>query len=206
MKGNSTFITKISRAMVAVGLMIGSTVASASFVSALPAAQTVLDTDATVTVDLQATALVNSFGGAIDVTWDSNLLSLNLANVLIANGASGLAGPWDPTFLFESEGDNSTPGSLIGLAFGTQTFPTPDPVNGDQPIARLIFDVVGNAGTTDILLANNPLGWSPALTEPYVPGEVTVEASVSPVPVPAAVWLFGSGLLGLVGVARRRRA
>ncbi|MAT65885.1 MAG: hypothetical protein CMN57_09595 [Gammaproteobacteria bacterium] len=30
--------------------------------------------------------------------------------------------------------------------------------------------------------------------------------STSAVPVPAAVWLFGSGLLGLVGVARRRRA
>lgn len=26
-----------------------------------------------------------------------------------------------------------------------------------------------------------------------------------PVPVPAAVWLFGSGLIGLVGIARRRR-
>lgn len=30
-------------------------------------------------------------------------------------------------------------------------------------------------------------------------------ADVTVVPVPAAVWLFGSGLIGLVGVARRRR-
>ena len=29
---------------------------------------------------------------------------------------------------------------------------------------------------------------------------------VSAVPVPAAVWLFGSGLLGLIGIARRRAA
>jgi hypothetical protein len=28
----------------------------------------------------------------------------------------------------------------------------------------------------------------------------------TPVPIPAAVWLFGSGLLGLVGVARRKKA
>ena len=31
-------------------------------------------------------------------------------------------------------------------------------------------------------------------------------AATSAVPVPAAVWLFGSGLLGLVGVARRKAA
>ena len=29
---------------------------------------------------------------------------------------------------------------------------------------------------------------------------------VSAVPIPAAVWLFGSGLLGLIGVARRKKA
>jgi len=28
--------------------------------------------------------------------------------------------------------------------------------------------------------------------------------NVGAVPVPAAVWLFGSGLLGLIGVARRK--
>jgi len=32
----------------------------------------------------------------------------------------------------------------------------------------------------------------------------TIDIGVSAVPVPAAVWLFGSGLLGLVGVARRK--
>lgn len=28
---------------------------------------------------------------------------------------------------------------------------------------------------------------------------------VTPVPIPAAVWLFGSGLLGLIGIARRKK-
>ena len=35
-------------------------------------------------------------------------------------------------------------------------------------------------------------------------GPMTVTASA--VPIPAAVWLFGSGLLGLVGIARRKKA
>lgn len=33
----------------------------------------------------------------------------------------------------------------------------------------------------------------------------SIEGNVSTVPVPAAVWLFGSGLLGLAAVARRRK-
>ena len=35
---------------------------------------------------------------------------------------------------------------------------------------------------------------------------VLMVESVEPVPVPAAVWLFGSGLIGLVGIARRKKA
>jgi len=32
------------------------------------------------------------------------------------------------------------------------------------------------------------------------------DGNISTVPVPAAVWLFGSGLIGLVGIARRKKA
>ena len=38
-------------------------------------------------------------------------------------------------------------------------------------------------------------------------GDITsVIAAAAPVPVPAAAWLFGSGLIGLIGVARRRQS
>jgi hypothetical protein len=30
--------------------------------------------------------------------------------------------------------------------------------------------------------------------------------AVTPVPIPPALWLFGSGLLGLVGIAKRKKA
>ena len=48
----------------------------------------------------------------------------------------------------------------------------------------------GNPGNSGVMTFN-------------VAGE-TFLVDVQSVPVPAAVWLFGSGLLGLVGVARRR--
>jgi hypothetical protein len=40
----------------------------------------------------------------------------------------------------------------------------------------------------------------------YYFDNVVIEADIAAVPVPAAVWLFGSGLVGLVGVARRKKA
>ena len=36
--------------------------------------------------------------------------------------------------------------------------------------------------------------------------DTEISFSASPVPIPAAVWLFASGLIGLVGIGRRRRA
>ncbi|MCK4823198.1 VPLPA-CTERM sorting domain-containing protein [bacterium] len=34
---------------------------------------------------------------------------------------------------------------------------------------------------------------------------MTIPEGVAPVPVPAAVWLFGSGLIGLIGMAKRSK-
>ena len=34
---------------------------------------------------------------------------------------------------------------------------------------------------------------------------ILVEFSPNPVPVPAAIWLFGSGLLGVIGIAKRKK-
>ena len=57
------------------------------------------------------------------------------------------------------------------------------------------------------------VGGNPMIAGPFVGDNanfditsMTVTSVVSAVPVPAAVWLLGSGLLGLVGVARRKRS
>jgi len=59
---------------------------------------------------------------------------------------------------------------------------------------------VGDSFTLDYA-ANVPSG--PFLGFFYT---LRLEGTVAAVPVPAAVWLFGSGLIGLAGVARRRKA
>lgn len=64
-------------------------------------------------------------------------------------------------------------------------------------------------GTTDVSdLSGVPVSTTYSngrwLVDPTL-GKVSYVGTVSAVPVPAAVWLFGSGLLGLVGVSRRRK-
>ena len=78
--------------------------------------------------------------------------------------------------------------------------------NGNEDIAVLaIFDCNDVAGTCTGVNTNPDQGMQ---TGPFVGAAPAFngQGNLSAVPVPAAVWLMGSGLLGLVGVARRRKA
>jgi hypothetical protein len=134
-------------------------------------------------------------GGGLEITWDSSVVDLQggLAGVNITfAGDQFFAGP--PVL---------GAGSLtldLGSFFG-------DP-NVDFPIAELTFDAVAPGVTTTVIDVSLSNVWADYdaiidMTPTGIGSTITV-TSTAVVPVPAAVWLFGSGLLGLVGVARRR--
>ena len=99
------------------------------------------------------------------------------------------------------------------LDIGNDRFFSDTALNGDAADHMLAYQGTGD----NIQIATNAAGdWTPneyVLAWEDVTGGaadfdyndmVMIVESVQPVPVPAAVWLFGSGLIGLVGVARRR--
>jgi len=74
----------------------------------------------------------------------------------------------------------------------------------------MLNPVTGAAPFTDDSIAGSPLIDGPFpgfhVNLDIGSGNSLTVLSVSNVPVPAAVWLFGSGLLGLIGMARRKKA
>lgn len=67
---------------------------------------------------------------------------------------------------------------------------------------------VGGIATVNTIDANSwELTWSHIQADgPFLGTTTHMTMVISQVPLPAAVWLFGSGLIGLIGVARRKQS
>lgn len=103
---------------------------------------------------------------------------------------SGFGAKWRNKSVFDST-------ALVGESLGF-FFLTPSSTAGLSKASVTQFaSTEGNA--TWMLDGNGNLSY-------HVPAPVVVTPPPAPVPVPAALWLLGSGLIGLVGVARRKSA
>ena len=144
------------------------------------AASYIFSSDATATLDL-------SFAGSLFDVADVDLTMLFVGDL----GHSGTI-----TLLGGSLGGSSTP---FSIASG-ENYTGYDSVQGGIAYS-IYFDTLslnslfGSGTFTGVNLSIGGASAAPSLV-----------GTTAVVPVPAAVWLFGSGLLGLVGVARRQRS
>ena len=132
-------------------------------------------------VDLMANIPDPVLGWGLDVDFDTSIV--RRAGVTVGS-------QWSPATAADGDG-------LAGLAF-------PLPISGDNVLlAELSFDALAQGVTA--LEASATLG---DLTEGFALASggfaevIYTPGSAAVVPIPAAAWLFGSGLLGLVGIAR----
>jgi hypothetical protein len=88
----------------------------------------------------------------------------------------------------------------FGLNPNLAAFIGPGTFGVDLSISSFITDC-GPSGTTTIIPTTNCFSHSENWS-----GNFSFVYEYNPVPVPAAGWLFGSGLIGLIGVARRKKA
>ena len=143
---------------------------------------------------------------------DSGAISLSLERSGFPNFFSYLDNSiWnvDNSATIAGQGDATT-GSLDVLTSGTDSNWTPG-TPGTAANSGTGSDLTGGAGTwtgTVVNFGNVGAAWTAFDGTPYSEKfDITVNGvEAPPIPVPAAVWLFGSGLLGLVGVARRKKA
>ena len=97
--------------------------------------------------------------------------------------------------------------TFSSLDFGFNIIPSTVDVPPDAGTLTVNWVVPTSANTYDVsFMWTHVFPWDPLDTGPDAPYHVYLEGTMttSLVPIPAAIWLFGSGLIGLIGLARRK--
>jgi len=139
---------------------------------------------------VEGTTYTGTYGGSLIVSWNPSVLTLT--------GVPTITFPGDQFFAGPSVVDNTAGSVSFSVA---SFFDVAETANFG--IADLNFEAIG-LGLTDIGIYR-PDNWAinglAADSNPtLIPGSVNV------VPIPGALWLLGTGLVGLVGLNRRRRS
>jgi hypothetical protein len=143
------------------------------------------------------------------VNGTTSLKNANLQAGILTNGQ-------EITVKFDAKADLSTGGQLNLLLFSEFSGGGANLVLNQVLFPGSVWQeysfVTNMAATGDVgggfTVEFNPVcgagGCNPASTV-WI-DNLEVLADVNAVPVPAAVWLFGSGLVGLIGIARRKKS
>lgn len=172
-----------------------------------------------------AVTYVEDFSGDPFSSWESGWLGLNsniqnYYGIGSENGPAGPGGPGDRA-LWITDGDSEPRnGETVDIIFentfglSLTSFSIDMDTYVDTSIqvydgsGGILLDVAAdqNAGYQNFSVASaNGISGFSLFSSNQIEGNTAIDnVIVTAVPVPAAVWLFGSGLLGLFGVAGRR--
>ena len=196
----NTKLTKLASGILAVGGLLMASQANAATISVIPTSNSIAVGDTVgLTVHGDFSGESTTLGGGVLLSWDSAQLQLigDIATNTAAINASLGSNGWTPV---------NPDGSSVVVTANSVTVDV-----FDFSFTKSVFDIfslslvaVPPPSSSVLAIAASPIssltgGWEGrAIT--YTGAEIAVGA----VPVPPAVWLFGSGLIGLVGIARRR--
>ncbi len=154
-------------------------------------------------IDIETNVTSGSYGY---VGWSQQFNGSFSGNTYNMTSATVLGGSLVCEDVTTSSCTGSTPAPLALRP--PQTYPDPsedefgDPVpGGPLTLTSLVFSSLATGGTGEYRFEDDV---APAYLDTVI--NFTIGNEISEVPVPAAAWLFGSGLLGLAGIGRKRAA